>query len=519
MTLIASDRPMGDRPHILLVMVDQLAAAFLRAYGHGVTQTPTIDRLADAGVVFENAYTPSPLCAPARAALMTGQVPSRTGVYDNSAELASSIPTFVHYLRLHGYRTCLSGKMHFVGPDQLHGFEERLTTDVYPGDFGWTPDWGKPGARVDWWYHNMSSVKDAGVAEITNQLEYDDEVAFHAVRRLYDYARFEGEAPLFLCVSFSHPHDPYVARQRYWDLYAEDEIDLPAAPAVPYGALDAHSRRLWNDCAMGDVEMTDDDLRAARHGYYASLSYVDERIGDVCAAFEACGLADNAVVILTSDHGDFLGEHGLFFKMSFREHAARVPLVVTATGRFSPRRVREPVSLVDLAPTLADIARPGLSHDLAAPVDGRSLVPLLEGGAESDSATAVGEYLAESVLSPMVMIRRGRWKFIHTPSDPDQLFDVEGDPLELVNLAEAPEHEAVARAFRTEVAERWDLDAIEADVRASQQARLTVFPALQQGATFPWDFQPARAASKQYTRNTMDVALRDRQSRFPPKSS
>ena len=340
---------MRERPHILVLMVDQLAASFLRPYGHSVTKTPAIDRLAEAGVVFENAYTPSPLCAPARASFMTGMLPSRTGVYDNSAEFASSIPTFAHYLRLEGYRTCLSGKMHFVGPDQLHGFEERLTTDVYPGDFGWTPDWSRPGERIDWWYHNMSSVKEAGVAEITNQLEYDDEVAFHAVRRLYDYARFEGDDPLMLCVSFTHPHDPYVARQRYWDLYADDAIDLPAAPELPYAERDPHGRRLFDDLAMGDDEVTEDDVRASRHGYYASLAYVDERIGDVLDAFQACGLAEDSIVIFTSDHGDFLGEHGLFYKMSFREHAARVPLIVHAPGRFERRRVREPVSLLDLA--------------------------------------------------------------------------------------------------------------------------------------------------------------------------
>jgi choline-sulfatase len=103
-------------------------------------------------------------------------------VYDNAAEFASDIPTFAHHLRRAGYQTCLSGKMHFVGPDQLHGFEERLTTDIYPADFGWTPDYRKPGERIDWWYHNMGSVTGAGVAEITNQMEYDDEVAFAAGR-------------------------------------------------------------------------------------------------------------------------------------------------------------------------------------------------------------------------------------------------------------------------------------------------------------------------------------------------
>ena len=508
---------MPDRPHILIVMVDQLSALFLRAYGHGVTRTPAIDRLAEGGVVFENAYTPSPLCAPARASFMTGMLPTRTGVYDNSAELPSAVPTFAHYLRLEGYRTCLSGKMHFVGPDQLHGFEERLTTDVYPGDFGWTPDWSRPGERVDWWYHDASSVKEAGVAEVTNALEYDDEVTFHAVRRLYDYARYEGDAPLALCVSFAHPHDPYVARQRYWDLYADEEVDLPAAPARSREELDPHSRRLWDDCALGDVEITDEDLRAARRGYYAGLSYVDERIGEVLSAVEACGLADDTVVIFTSDHGDFLGEHGLFFKMSFREHAARVPLIVHAPGRFGARRVSEPVSLVDLTPTLADLARPGLSAELAQPVDGRSLVPLLAGAAESPDGVVVGEYLAESVVAPLVMIRRGRWKLVSTPSDPDQLFDLEADPLELVNLADAPEHGDVVRELREEVARRWNLEAVEQDVRVSQRARLAVFRALQLGARTPWDFQPARAASEQYTRNTMDVAVRDQQSRYPPR--
>jgi len=265
--------------------------------------------------------------------------------------------------------------------------------------------------------------------------------------------------------------------------------------------------------------ITEDDVRAARHGYYASLSYVDEKIGEVLAAFEACGLGEGSIVVFISDHGDALGEHGLFFKMSFREHSARVPFVVTATGRFAPRRVREPVSLLDLTPTLADFARPGLSRELATQVDGRSLLPLLEGADENVNSTIAGEYLAESALAPMVMLRRGRWKFIHTPSDPDQLFDLEADPLELVNAAGVAEHEAVVREFRAAVAERWDLGTVERDVRESQRARLAVFRALQQGATYPWDFQPSRTASMQYTRNTMDVALRDQQARFPPAES
>jgi choline-sulfatase len=444
----------SERPHIVLLLADQLSALFLPAYGHRVTKTPTIDRLAETGVVFENAYCPSPICSPSRAVLLSGLLPSQTGVYDNGAEFPASIPTFAHALRLEGYRTCLAGKMHFVGPDQLHGFEERLTTDIYPSDFGWTPDWSRPDERIEWWFHDMSSVEDAGVAEITNQLEFDDEVAFHAVRRIYDYTRYERDAPLFLCVSFTHPHDPYVARPRYWRLFADDEIDPPAAPARPVEELGPHERRLWRAAAMDCAEIDLDDVLRARHGYYANLAYVDERIGEVLIALEASGLAENTVVVFASDHGDFLGEHGLFYKMSFREHAARVPLIVSAPERFSPRRVRQPVSLADLAPTFADLARPGLAAELPSAGGGRSLLPLLEGGEEDPGATVVGEYLAEAVLAPMVMVRRGPWKLVHTPTDPDQLFDLDRDPLELVDLGRDPAQADVLAELLREVERR-----------------------------------------------------------------
>jgi choline-sulfatase len=143
----------------------------------------TSSALAERSTRFANAYTASPLCAPGRASFMSGQLPSRTGSMTTPPSFASDIPTYAHHLRRAGYQTCLSGKMHFVGPDQLHGFEERLTTDIYPADFGWTPDYRKPGERIDWWYHNLGSVTGAGVAEISNQMEYDDEVAYHAPRR------------------------------------------------------------------------------------------------------------------------------------------------------------------------------------------------------------------------------------------------------------------------------------------------------------------------------------------------
>ena len=497
------------KPNILFVMADQLAAQFLESYGHEQVLTPNLSRLGREGVVFENCYSTSPLCAPARATIMNGLLPSRTGVYDNAAEFPSAIPTWAHYLRLTGYQTCLSGKMHFVGPDQLHGLEERLTTDIYPADFGWTPDWRLKQERIDWWYHNMTSVLQPGIAEISNQLEFDDDVAFQATRKLYDYARFSPDKPFALMVSFTHPHDPYAARQKFWDLYNDQDIALPTLPYMSRDKLDAHSQRLYDVSAMSDYTVTEPDIRAARHGYFANISYVDDLLGQLINTLEVTGQLENTTIIFTSDHGDFLGERGLWYKMSYLEPAAHVPLIIWNPSSIKPRRVKEPVSLADIMPTISAI---GGTTELSRKVDGRSLLPLLKGAAENPDATAWGEYLAEGAIAPLYMLRRGPWKFIHSPVDPDQLFNLSDDPNELDNLAST---HPLAQKFRSEVEAKFDIPKIYAAVLESQQSRLMMFEAMKHGHHFPWDFQPLRDASEQYTRNHMSVTERDLKSRFP----
>jgi choline-sulfatase len=500
----------AQKPNILLIMADQLAHAALGAYGHALVKTPNLDRLAREGAVFENFYSSSPLCAPARATVLNGLLPSRTGVYDNAAEFPSAIPTWAHYLRLQGYHTCLSGKMHFVGPDQLHGLEERLTTDIYPADFGWTPDWRLKQERIDWWYHNMTSVLQPGIAEITNQLEFDDEVAFQAVRKIYDYARYSPETPFAMLASFTHPHDPYAARKKYWDLYRDEDIDLPRVPEMSRTELDPHCQRLYDVSAMADYSVTEADIRAARHGYYANITYIDDLVGQLLDALEQTGKLAETVVMFTSDHGDFRGERGLWYKMSFLEPSAHVPMIVWGKG-IKPRRIHEPASLTDILPTVIDVATHGKSK-LVRDVDGRSLYHVLIGAKENPDATAWGEYLAEGAVAPMYMLRRGPWKFIHTPADPDQLFNLVDDPDELKNLAAA---HPLAKIFRAEVEAKFDIARIHSEVLASQQSRLMLFEALKHGHHFPWDFQPLRLASEQYTRNHMSVTDRDLKSRFP----
>ncbi len=497
---------MSGQPNILIVMADQLAPAFLPAYGHKLVKTPHLDALAASGVVFDNAYCASPLCSPSRASLMSGLLPSRTRVYDNAAEFAAAIPTFAHHLRTLGYRTVLSGKMHFCGPDQLHGFEQRLTTDVYPADFGWTPDWDRPGDRPSW-YHNMSSVRQAGLAVRTNQLDFDDEVTFAAEREIFDKARGLDKRPLLLVASLTHPHDPYAITREFFDLYRDEDIDMPG-PAL--ADFDPHSRRLRHVCAMDAATLTDAQIRTARRAYYGEISYVDRNAGRLMKALEDGGLRENTVVVVLADHGEMLGDKGLWYKMSFFENSARVPLIVNAPGRFAPRRVAAAASLLDVTPTLVELAG-GRVADLD--VDGRSLLPHLEGGTAPDET--FGEYLAEGAIAPIVMIRRGPWKFIHSPADPDQLYDLGADPGERNNLAAAPEHAGVVAAFRDEVARRWRLDALDAEVRASQRRRRIVDAALTQGERRSWDFQPFKDAAKSYVRNTIPLDDLEAMARFP----
>ena len=499
---------MPAQPNILIIMTDQLNPAFLSAYGHKLVRTPNIDALAAGGVTFTNAYCNAPLCSPSRAIFMTGQLPSRTGVYDNAAEFRADIPTFAHYLRGAGYRTILSGKMHFCGPDQMHGFERRLTTDIYPADYGWTPDWDKPLERPDW-YHNMSSVTQAGLCVRTNQLDFDDEVVFAAERAIFDEARSNDKKPFLLVASLTHPHDPFAIPEKYWNLYRDADIDMPDPTPAP---LDPHTKRLRHVCAMDSQAISEQNVRDARHAYYGAISYVDDNVGRLMAALTAGGFAQNTIVLFTSDHGEMLGERGLWYKMNYFEGGARVPLIVSSPGRFAPRRVDAAVSLADLTPTLVDLAG-GDSGALEATLDGRSLVPHLETGVGRDEA--IGEYCAEGAIAPVVMIRRGRWKFIHSAPDPDMLFDLVADKGERRNLAADPAHAATLAAFRAEVAKRWDLAKLAADVRASQARRRLVNAALRRGETKAWDFQPYKDASRAYVRNNIPLDYLEAMARFP----
>ncbi|NTJ43969.1 choline-sulfatase [Agrobacterium larrymoorei] len=499
------------RPNILILMVDQFNGTFCPDGPADFLHAPHLKALAERSVRFANTYTASPLCAPARASFMSGQLPSRTRVYDNAAEFASDIPTYAHHLRSAGYHTALSGKMHFVGPDQLHGFEERLTTDIYPADFGWTPDYTKPGERIDWWYHNLGSVTGAGVAEITNQMEYDDEVAYNATRKLYDLSRRLDDRPWCLTVSFTHPHDPYVARRKYWDLYEDCPALDPTVGALPFDEMDPHSRRLLDACDHENFDITPEHIRRARQGYFANISYVDDKIGEILDVLKRTRMEDDTVVLFLSDHGDMLGERGLWFKMCFFEGSARVPLMISAPG-WEVRKVDDPVSTLDVTPTLCALA--GIDVASLKPwTDGEDLSGLAAGTASRGPVPM--EYAAEGSIAPLVAILDGRYKLTVCEADPPMLFDLESDPNELVNLSDDPQHAQTLAALMMQVNARWNFATFDAAVRESQARRWVVYKALRNGQYYPWDYQPLQRASERYMRNHMDLNVLEENQRYP----
>ena len=216
-------------------------------------------------------------------------------------------------------------------------------------------------------------------------------------------------------------------------------------------------------------------------------------------------------MVFASDHGDMLGERGLWFKMSFYEGAARVPLMIAAPG-MQPGLVETPVSTIDLTPTLGRLA--GIDMAEIAPwTDGEDISGLANGSARTSPVAM--EYAAEGSYAPLVSLRYGRWKYNRCALDPDQLFDLEADPQELTNLAGDPAHAGTLQALRAKSEARWDLDRFDAEVRASQARRQVVYAALRQGGYYPWDHQPLRDASERYMRNHMDLNVLEDRQRFP----
>lgn len=499
------------KPNILMIMADQLSAPVLPFHGNTAVKAPHLQSLASRSAVFENAYCNFPLCAPARFSLLAGQFATRIGAFDNACEFQATTPTLPYYLGSQGYKTILAGKMHFVGPDQQHGFQERLTTDIYPADFGWAADWKEGEFSFYSPGHNLSTVEESGACFRSLQLDYDEEVEAKSVQRLYDLAR-DDEQPFFMCVSFTHPHPPFHILPEYLDRYKPEEINLPLVGDIPLEERDMLSRWIQYSHGLDKQSATDEQVRRARHAYYAMVSYIDDKVGKLLETLKRTGFDENTIVVFTSDHGDMLGERGMWFKRVFFDWSAKVPLIISQPGISKGVRITDAASHVDLLPTLMDFGTNGKTPDWVEPIDGRSLRPLLAGGKDTEESTAFVEYTAEGVTGPCCMLRKGRYKYIYTHGYPDQLYDMRTDPNELRDIAaETPQ---TLLSLKNEVLAHWDPEAIKRHVLASQ-ARRQFIKNLPDAIQPVWDYQASVDDTKRFVRRGSARIVKVKK-RWPP---
>ncbi len=496
-----------DRPNILFIQSDQHNPAVTGCYGDPVVETPHLDRLAARGARLTSAYCASPICVPSRMSLITGRFPHENAVWTNEQALDSAIPTYAHALGAAGYRPVQIGRMHFNGPDQLHGFAERLVGDH-------SPNWPGSPRPVD----HGTLTGTAGPARVSLELSGSGQSAYEVhdedvVVATEDYLDRFGESrapgePLCLSVGLMLPHQPFVARAQDYARY-EGRVGLPATPATPLD--DCHPYIRWWRERTGIEQVTEAETIRARTAYWALVDRLDALIGRILNAVERNGLADNLIIVYTSDHGDQIGEHGLWWKQTFYEDSARVPALISwPSGIPAGTVIDNPVNQFDLLATVLDAAgAPQLPRSRA-----RSLLQLLNSPETADwDDTAFSEYCMDDASGGEAysanlggldvharpggvqnrMVRSGSWKLNYYHGFRPQLFNLEDDPCETRDLAEDPAFAGVRAELTDRVLDGWDPDQIRERMRVlkSEQQVLEGWAAnIDPPDSLRWDLRP-----------------------------
>ncbi len=456
-----------ERPNLLYIHSDQHSPLVAGCYGDGLARTPNLDRLAESGTLFENAYCPSPICVPSRMSMLTGRHPYQNRVWTNEHVLSSAIPTFAHAMGGAGYRPIIVGRMHVLGPDQLHGYAERLVGDHGPNHLGGSPV--ERGVLSGTAGPDRISLERSGAGQNAYQVhdEYVTAATVDVLKRLGVEKRSGQRAgPFSLTVGLMLPHPPYVARREDYSLY-EGRMTLPRKPAPPLEPVHPHLR--WWRQHTGLEDVAEEDALRARAAYWGLVTRVDAMLGEIMSALEENGLAENTLVVYTSDHGDMLGEHGLWWKHTFYEESARVPLIVSWPGVVQAgQRCQRVVSALDVTATMLEATDgPALPNAC-----GRSFLDLIAGedmgGAWED--VAFSEYCSDE-YAPLGgcyqrMVRLDEWKLIYYHGQEPQLFNLGEDPDELVDRARDPACASVREALTHRVLEGWDPDQIREEMAA-----------------------------------------------------
>ena len=430
----AAAQPADAKPKNVLFIVSDDLNNSLGCYGHYLVKSPNIDRLAQRGVRFDHAYCQYPLCNPSRASFLTGMRPDQTGIYENGTHFRtrhSDVVTLPERFRQAGYYVARVGKLfHYGVPLQIgtSGLDDPQSWEQFvnprgrdrddePKIFSLTP--GQFGGTLSWL-----------AADGTDEEQTDGIGAAAAVQLLEQHK----DRPFFLAVGFYRPHTPYVAPKPYFEKYPTDKIELAKVPANDWTDIPpiASSKK------PEQSKLTDPLRREAIQAYFASISFMDAQVGIVLAALDRLGLADNTIVVFTSDHGYHLGEHGQWQKQSVFEESARVPMIVSAPGKKgNGKGTTRMAELVDLYPTLVDLCELEAPAHLA----GKSLAPLLDGpagpGVKKYSLSQVQHRGLDKGQPPVMgySIRTERFRYTEWGGGDlgTELYDHETDPKELDN--------------------------------------------------------------------------------------
>jgi choline-sulfatase len=427
-------------------MSDQHNARLMGCAGNNIVRTPNLDRLAQEGVRFTSAYCPYPLCVPSRMGFMTAQYPSDVGVWDNGSILSSNVPTFAHALGAAGYEAVLCGRMHFDGPDQFHGFEQRIYGDcngyLSPEIVG--SGWNRTNGQTKY------AVEVSGYGH-TGYQTFDADVTDRACEWLA--TRAPDERPYCLVIGYVLPHNPLICSRPLFEYYL-DALPLPAPLPARYLERLHPAIRSWRK-RRGVDDLLPEQHRRALAAYFGLVTELDANIGQVLETLYSSPTGKGTIVIYCSDHGDMAGEHGMWWKSCHYEGAARVPLIATWPERFREHQeVAAVVSLIDVGPTLLDLA----GADPLPDVSGRSLARFLHRpkalGAWQNECFS--ECLGAHGDHPSYMIRSGHWKLIYyAETDSYQLFDLDRDPQETDDRADDPACRDIAQELLGRIRARW----------------------------------------------------------------
>lgn len=446
--------------NLLIIMDDEHNKKVLGYNGHAVVKTPNLDRFAASGTVFDNAYSSSPICVPARAAFATGRYVHENRCWDNAIAYDGLMPSWAHVLRDAGHVVTSIGKLHYTGDDIDAGFTEQIIPMHIEGGVG--DLFGLIRDPLPVRYQSADLARSIGPGE-SSYNRYDREITKKTIDWLHGPGRAQRDKPWVLYTSFMAPHSPLIAPPEFYAMYSAKDIEL-STKRVPYHPW----IKAWNDCYRFDSHFeSDEQRRIAIASYYALCSFLDFNVGKILSALEETGLAHNTRVIFLSDHGDNLGSRALWGKSTMYEESASVPMVMRGSEIGAGSRVRTPVSHVDFFPTILHAVG---ASDLVPPnLPGASVFNIANAPYDSQR-TVFSEYHAAGGVSASYMLRQGRYKYIHYSGFAPELFDLETDPEELHDLAGDPAMATLLTGFITKLHSICEPEAIDREAKRDQQA-------------------------------------------------